>query len=60
MDYTWCKSDNNVTCADYIESNPGATNCSCRVKFELSNDFPVIAIISSIWTLLLNTVDNIL
>jgi len=42
VDYTWCTSDTNVTCADYVESHLGATNCSCRVTFELSDDFPVL------------------
>jgi len=41
VDYTWCTSDNNVQCAEYIEANLGATNCSCRITFELSDDFPV-------------------
>lgn len=39
VDYTWCKSDGNVTCAEYIESNLGATSCSCRVTFDLTDDF---------------------
>lgn len=40
VDYTWCTSDTNVTCAVYVESHLGATNCSCRVTFELTEDFP--------------------
>jgi len=47
VDYTWCTSDTNVTCADYIQNNPGATNCSCRVTFELTDDFPVFITVSS-------------
>ena len=43
VDYTRCTSNTSVVCADYIETHPGATNCSCRVTFQLTDDFPVVA-----------------
>lgn len=45
VDYTWCQSDSEVVCADYIETHIGATNCSCTVTFELTEDFPVFVTI---------------
>jgi len=44
VDYTWCKTNSNVVCADYIQTEVGAINCSCRVTFELTDDFPVFIV----------------
>jgi len=45
VDYTQCTTDTNVTCADYIETHLGATNCTCKVPFELTDDFPVFVFV---------------
>lgn len=42
VDYTLCtKNESNDTCAEYIQENLGAADCSCKLVFELTEDFPV-------------------
>jgi len=43
VEYTWCTSESNLTCAEYLETNLGATDCLCRITFQLTDDFPVLA-----------------
>jgi len=47
VEYTWCKTDTDVMCANYIQTNLGATNCSCRVAFELTEDFLVFIVVTN-------------